>query len=276
MSNMARDRKAEETVKNFYDQYGWKEQEGGESGEDLLFRKFPRAYHELYAPASEERVRQLFEGYTGRLLIVGPGDLPKSHITVVQQFSTTKCMDISTRALEIARQKLGDRAEYILDSIVDTALDSDQFDATFCAHVLYHIDATEQEQAVRQMIQLTKPGGRVIIIYINPYIPKPVFKVLRQIKLASLKIFQVEAKNRTLAIPKLYYYAYPLGWWKRFSDVCEVSLLPSEVIGTSPARLLWNDMVARTFYRTALWTERTFPALSARLWRYPIIVLDKR
>ena len=273
---MLRDRKAEETVTNFYDQFGWKEQEGGESGEDLLFRKFPKVYHEIYAPASEERVRQLFEGYTGRLLIVGPGDLPKSHISIIQQFSTTTCMDISTSALAIARQKLGDRAEYILNSIVDTALDSDQFDAAFCAHVIYHIDAIEQDQAVRQMVQLIKPGGRVVIIYANPHIPKLVFKVLRPIKRAAVKIVQAKAKNIPLATPKLYYHAHRLDWWKRFSDVCEVSLLPWEVIGAGPARLLWNEVVARTFYRAALWIERTFPALSVKLWAYPIIVLDKR
>jgi SAM-dependent methyltransferase len=268
--------KAEETVKNFYDRFGWKAQESCESGEELLFRKFSKAYHEIYAPVSEGRVRRLFEGYTGRLLIVGPGDLPKNHITIIQQFSTTTCMDISTRALDIARQKLGDQAEYILDSIVDTALDSDQFNAAFCAHVLYHIDATEQEQAVRQMVRLVKPGGRVVIIYANPHIPKLVFKVLRPIKRFALKIVQAKNRNTSPAIPKLYYHAYRLGWWKRFSDVCEVSLLPWEVIGTRPARLLWNEVVARKFYRAALWIERTFPAVSVKLWSYPIIVLDKR
>src|SRR5215213_7821968 len=166
---MTRDRKAEDIVRSFYDQFGWIEQGDG-NGEDQLYRVFPQAYYDIYSPSSEERTRRLFDGRNGRLLIVGCGDLPQSHIAITQQFSTTTCMDISQRALAIARQKLGEPVECVLDSIVDTKLESNQFDAVFCAHVLYHIDAREQEQAVRQMVRLTKPGGRVVIIYANPSI----------------------------------------------------------------------------------------------------------
>ena len=55
---MTRDRKAEDVVRSFYDQFGWIEQGDG-NGEDQLYRVFPQAYYDIYSPSSEERTRRL-------------------------------------------------------------------------------------------------------------------------------------------------------------------------------------------------------------------------
>jgi SAM-dependent methyltransferase len=267
---MPRGRNAEDTVRTFYDRFGWKDHVDGGTGEDQLFRRFPSAYYEIYASSSEERIASLFEGRTGRLLVVGSGDLPQSHMSILQRFSTTTCMDISQRALDRASEKLGDRANYVLDSIVSTALDGGQFDAVFCAHVLYHIGAREQEAAVRQMLRLTKRGGRVVIIYSNPLSPLSLIgKAFRPLRRSA-------RGSPLAAAPELYFHAHKLGWWMRFDGDCKLSIVPGEVCDSATAQLLRIEAAARGFYRVALWLETTFPTLSAKVWTFPIIVLDKR
>lgn len=262
-----------EAVKNFYDNFGWAKRDGEETGEDRLFRAFPPGY-EPYAVSSTERTRRLFEGRTGRLLIVGGGDMPDNHIAIARQFPSVTCMDISRRALDISREKLGDGAEYVLDSIVETGREGGQYDAVLCAHVIYHIDAREQERAVRQMIRLAKPGGRVVVICANPRSP---FAVPGE---AARKVKRALGKGRSLlpaGTPELYFHAHPLPWWRRFEDDCSLSLGPCEVIGSRPARaLLRGDRVARAFFSTAGWAEGRFPAVAVRLWQYPVVALDKR
>jgi ubiquinone/menaquinone biosynthesis C-methylase UbiE len=67
-----------------------------------------------------------------------------------------------------AKAKLGPTGEFVLGSILDLPLPDNHVDAVYCAHVIYHIDAAFQEKAVRELIRVTKPGGRVVIIYANP------------------------------------------------------------------------------------------------------------
>ncbi len=262
-----------ETVRKFYDEFGWAKRDGEASGEDRLFRTFPAGY-ETYAAGSAGRTRRLFEGRTGRLLIVGGGDMPDNHLEIARRFSSVTCMDISERALDISRQKLGDRAEYVLGSIVDTEREGAQYDAVLCAHVVYHIDAREQEQAVRQMVRLAKPGGRVVIVYANPRSPFTLPGVAARAARRAL------GKGRSLSpagTPELYSHAHPLRWWRRFEGECSLTLAPWEVIGSRPARaLLRSDRAARAFYRSAGWAEARAPALAVRLWHYPTVVLDKR
>jgi hypothetical protein len=52
---------------------------------------------------------------------------------------------------------------------------------------------------------------------------------------------------------------------------------PWDVIGTYEERtLIWGDLLARGFYRTASILENISPNLAVKIWQYPIVILDKR
>ena len=75
----------------------------------------------------------------------------------------------------------------------------------------------------------------------------------------------------------LYFSPYTLKWWKRFSDSCDVSMKPWDVIGSYEERtLIPADWLASLFYSMARVTETLLPKLAVRLWQYPIIVLGRR
>jgi SAM-dependent methyltransferase len=156
-----------ETVKSFYDNYGWQARAGGGSNEDVLFRLFPEA-HKSYANNADARTAACFDGWDGSMLIAGCGDMPDFHLALAKRFNRVLCMDVSPLALSLARTKLGDKAEYLEQSILDTVLADNSVDTVYCAHVIYHIEERFQEMAVNQLIRITKKGGRIMVVYVTP------------------------------------------------------------------------------------------------------------
>jgi SAM-dependent methyltransferase len=253
----------EQTVREFYDTYGW-----SKGGEDKLFRQFRPAYRP-YHERTIARTLGCFADRSGSLLIVGGGDLPQSHVDLAAQFDAVTCIDISRVALDITQQKLPN-AERVLGSVCDAPLPTATFDAVFAAHIVYHIDANDQERAVRELIRVTRPGGRIVIIYNNPRSP---------IRFATGAVHRLRkrfAPQQAVAESGLYFSPFPLRWWSRFKDACAVSMLPWDIIGSYEERtLIPSDGLARAFYGAAAWAERQLPSASVRFWQYPIIILDR-
>jgi len=262
-----------ESVAHFYDHYGWVKQGAGESGEDQLHRSFPPHYAE-YNARSEKRTLAVLTKNSGSLLIAGCGDMPESHVRIAASFGQVTCMDFSATALGIAQRKLGTSASYRHESILNSTLPDGVFDTTFCAHVIFHIDKDQQETAVRKLVRVTKPGGRVVILYANPhspfYIPGAVMRGVKR------RIGRRHTGNVGRP-PPLYYHAHTLGWWTRFTTECDVAFLPWEVIGSRQGRaLLRSDRIAEAFFSTAAWLETKAPRTAVRLWRSQIVILDKK
>jgi ubiquinone/menaquinone biosynthesis C-methylase UbiE len=198
--------------------------------------------------------------------------MPESHVRIAAGFDRVTCMDISAAALNNAERELGTAASYRRESIVNTALPDSLFEAVFCAHVIYHIDKNEQEAAIRQLLRVTRPGGRVVIVYYNPRSPLSVpGRIMREVKQ------RVSGRNVSNLPAQMYFHAYPLSWWQRFTIECNVAFMPWEVTGRRPARaLLWGDRMAAAFFNAAVWSETKAPHVAVQLWQYPIVVLDKK
>lgn len=264
----------EKSVRDFYDTYGWVEVDGA-SGEDRSFRVFRPAY-ESYHRAVERRTQAVFQPFGESLLIAGCGDMPDSHVRLARNYPEIACADISARALDRAREKLGPPAELLEASILELPVADDRFDAVFCAHVIYHIDIDLQEKAIAELIRVTRPGGRVVVIASNPGSPFRFFAGLA-LRLQNLFGGKASTPQATGDKPALYFARHPLKWWHRFEDRCVVEMQPWDAIGSLEEQaMLPSDRLASGFYRFAGWFEKTAPGLAARLWQYPIMILTKR
>ena len=260
------ERDVESRIREFYDSEGWVRGDDGKTQEDRFFRSFGRGRAGYNARVRRRTVSQ-FEGRNGVLLIAGGGDLPESHIQVAAQFNAVVCVDISWRALALNEEKLGAKGQYHLGSILEIPLADASVDAALCAHVLYHVDARDQERAVRELIRVTRPGGRVVILYMNPRAPLN----LTQSILKRLSF------NRMGRKADLYKYVYPLSWWRRFENVATVRLLPSDVMSTAQSQALRLDNAIGTrFFEWAARFEDAAPRVALKLWGYPVIVLDPK
>jgi SAM-dependent methyltransferase len=199
--------------------------------------------------------------------------MPESHVRIAAGFDRVTCMDIVTACLGNAERKLGTAASYRCESIVTTGLPDNLFDAAFCAHVIYHIDKNEQETAVRQLIRVTRPGGRLVIIYSNPRSPLAVpGAVMRMVR---------RKVNAWRGLPGFHPYHYysplPLSWWRRFAVECDITFFPGAVFGRRQTRaLVWSNRTAAALFKAAAWFETKAPHAAVRLWQFPIVVLDKK
>ena len=231
-----------------------------------------------YQDLVDHRTTNCFSGITGRLLTAGGGDLPGAHTKIARQFSSICCLDISQIALDISKEILGDKEEYVLASILDIPKPSNFFDAAFCAHVIYHIDKQLQSKAVRELVRVIRPGGRAVIIYSNPHsLPELILGLRLKSKVSFIWPF---AKNhgtiRTEGAPPLYFHAHCLEWWNQFRDECDVDFIPWSVMSADQERRLFiSGWRARSVYRFCSWYEKHYPKTAAKYWSYPIIILKK-
>jgi SAM-dependent methyltransferase len=267
----------EQKVRDFYDHYGWVVK-AGVSGEQGLFRDFSPPYYP-YHDRVNARTLDCFADLTGSLLIAGGGDLPETHVTIARKFAQTTCLDISKVAIDIARDKLDQRGEFIVGSILDIPKSRDHFDAVYCAHVIYHIDRDHQEQAVRELVRVTRPGGRIVVIYFNPdSVPSRIARAKGKLPLIKyVKRAKPQRRPGAAGRPPLYYFAHPLSWWSRFADACELKIKPWDVMSNGQEEvILLNDRMASVGYRLCSWFESRYPDSAARWWSYPLIVLTKK
>lgn len=259
------DDNVENKVRTFYDCEGWVTDSSGRPTEDVLFRNV-RGGRGDYDEKVGIKPRQLLAGRSGTLLIVGGGDLPGSHMDAAQDFQKVVCLDISHRALELSKNKLRDKGEYHKASVLDIPIPDKSVDAVLCAHMLYHVDRFNQETAVNEMIRVTKPGGRILIIYSNPQAPLMLIQRL-------LKVLRI---NKLLGKAKLYVYNYPAQWWGKFRGRCMVTILPNDAISANQVKVLFpTGGLRKRFFRWASEFEDNHPECAARLWSYVTVVLDR-
>jgi SAM-dependent methyltransferase len=254
----------EDQVRAFYDSDGWVTR-SGKSGEDRYFRGV-RGGRGRYGELVARQLSELLQGVGGTLLIAGGGDLPRSHLLAAAPFDKVVCVDISAQAIAIAREKLGDRGEYHVASILAIPLPEASVDAVLCSHMLYHIDAAQQATAVRELIRVTRPGGAIVIVYLNPRSPLMLVQ-------GALKALGV---NRLLGMARLYLHAFPTGWWRQFAGSGRIRILPYDCMTANQARaMLPAAALRRVVYAWAYRMQTRRAGLAARLWTAIAIEIRK-
>jgi SAM-dependent methyltransferase len=188
-----------------------------------------------------------------------------------RNFDKRTCVDYSQDALDAARAKIADHGVFLCGNWLEIPLEADQFDCSLSLHTIYHIDKDQQEQAVRKLVHVTRPGKPVIIVYANP---RPVTRYVS----GALRRLGVIPENRKGANRgNLYVFMHPIAWWERFRDVADVSIVPWRSLGTRDQKLLIPDnWIGKQLFAALYKLEETFPNFFARKFLYPMIILTKR
>ena len=259
------DNSVEDQTRDFYDSTGWVADDQGVVAEDRLFREFGED-HDAYLLKTEVKTAALLEGLGPTVLFAGPGDLPANHVRIADQFDKVVCADISQKSIEICQEKLGPKGEYHVASLMELPLADASVDAALSAHVIYHIDKDLQGKAIRELIRVTRPGGRIVIVYCNPRSPLMII----QLALKALRI------NKLLGKQKLYTHYFSSAWWQQFAGDNKIEIIPHHPISSNQAKaLLPSRFLQRTFYNWAMRFEDANPKLAAKLWTYVTIKIDR-
>lgn len=263
----------EKKVRAFYDGEGWSSDNSGTTFDAYLWEDLrPCAAH--YVSACRLKILD-FLPKKGDLFLdaaSGPIQYPE-YLEYSKGFKKRVCVDISQKALDQAKAKLGEMCETVCTSILELPFPDNHFDAVVSLHTIYHIDKKDQERAVRQLLRVAKPGVPVVIIYSNPNRLLARLRRLAKFQSPRSKITN-EAQNTN---DPLYFYAYPLEWWKIVEDVADVTIYPWRSLTAQDSRRFIPGTKLGKFMLDSLEKiEKRLPTLIKNFGAYPMIVITKR
>jgi SAM-dependent methyltransferase len=257
-------------VEKIYENIGW--EMTGDITRDAELSEDLRKAAMGYVAACRLRVLRHLPKHGHRLLDMasGPVQYPE-YLRYSEGFDTRVCVDLSRRALDMAKAKLGSHGEYHAGDFLDLVIEP--VDSAVSLHTIYHIDKERQESAVRKLIDVTKPGGTIVIVYSNPaYFVSALLSPLRRMARAL-----VPRGSTGDTLDTIYFHRHPLAWWERFNDSGTVRTYPWRTFNTREQRVLFpdNSLGKRMFSRLFALEDR-YPRFFIAIGCYPMIVITKR
>ncbi len=265
---------AENKVSNFYNTIGWEEKEG--ISEDSRRWEDLREYAQEYVQGCRLRVLKHIPDSGENILDMASGPIQyKEYLEYSRNYKKRYCVDLSSQALESAKEKIGEHGVFLCGSFFDINLSDNFFDCSISLHTIFHIDKDKQEEAVRKLIQVTKPNKPVIIVYSNPKTIVRFFllplQILRKIKHIISPPPKTDSVNH-----EIYFYAHPIKWWERFSDVSDVKIFPWRSFASDEQKkIIPNNKIGKVMLKMLFFLEDKFPNIFVQYFQYPMIILKK-
>lgn len=257
----------EQSLRQFYDERGWKAD--GAVSVDAALWEDTRECAVHYVRGCRLRLLDFLPKSGSSLLDAASGPIQyPEYLQYSAGFGVRICVDISAEALKQAETKLGPRGKYLNCSILDLPLEANSVDAAVSLHTIYHIEADSQEKAVRELLRVVKPGAPLLVVYANPD------RLSSRIARLARKIL---GRNELGGHGEIYYHAHPVSWWRRFEGVAEMDIRTWRVLTAKVSRLVAPDnFLGRLFLGALFRLENIFPHASLPFAAYPLIVLRKR
>ena len=264
---------AEKNISDFYNSIGWESEQ--EVYEDTKRFEDLRDIAQEYNHKCRLRIAKYIPEKGENMLDMASGPIPyPEYVKYSENFEKRYCVDLSAKALADAKKKIGDRGVFLHGSFFDLELEENLFDCAISLHTLYHIDKDKQEEAVRKIIAVTKPGQPIIIVYRNPntlirYFVSP----LRKLKQVWKNLSGSTGTNEE----QLYAFAHPIGWWDRFEDEAEVEIFPWRSFFSPHQKILIpNNQLGRKLLDLLYNLEEKLPNFFVNNFQYPMIVMKKK
>lgn len=265
---------AEKNISDFYNTVGW--ESAGQVYEDTKRFEDLRESAQEYNDKCRLRVARHIPARGDKMLDMASGPIPyKEYVAYSENYQQRYCIDLSAKALDDAKRKIGDRGVFLWGSFFDINLENNFFDCAISLHTIYHIDQDQQEEAVRKLIAVTKPGKPVIIVYRNPNtLIEHFVSPLRIIKRAWKKLNPTVNNNQEA---ELYAFAHPIEWWHRFSKEADLKILPWRSFFAPHQRILIpNNKLGKKIFDLLFKLEEKFPNFFVQHFQYPMIILTKK
>jgi len=274
--------KAEEKVSKFYNKLGW-ETDVGITEDARRFEDLRESARDYLSRCRLRVLRHIPE--TGEnILDMASGPIQyEEYLEYSKNFKKRYCVDLSSSALEDAKKKIGDHGVFLNGSFFDIPLDENFFDCAISLHTIYHIDKDKQEEAVRKLIYVTKPGQPIIVVYSNPskifkWVSRLIrlpFLLLRKPKELLEKLIKKSVQKKDL---DLYFYTHPIKWWNRFGDVAtNIKIMPWRSLNTDIQKcLIPNNEMGKKMFDMIFNLEERFPNFFVKYFCYSMIIITKR
>lgn len=291
-------REEKNIVRKFYEEYGW-EKASSDAYQDTAAFVDMRPVMGAYQERCMRRLGAHFAGGGRWFLDAGCGAIASPGYAALSDGHTHRvCVDFSGAALRAARGTLGEGALCVQADITRLPFRDNAFDAVLCAHVLYHVPADEQSEAMGELQRVLAPQGSGVVVYtwpdawmnrvavrFNPRVVAPKIPGLRWAWRAFLKRkpradapMAETAPPGTPPHPPLYFHPHPWAWFRDavLPDVpFKLRCWQSAGVPFTQA-FIPNHRIGRAMLRVLSIAEKVFPGLMARIGTYPMFVLRKK
>ncbi len=263
-------KKTGDTIKAFYNNYGWKENSNNQSVDAQQFEDL-RECAEDYLIKCRNRINKFLPKKGIHFLDMASGSIQyPEYIEYSKNFTKRHCVDLSQDALQLAEKKIGLHGEYYNKDFFDIEFEENYFDCILSMHTIYHINKDFQEEVVRKLIKYSKVNSPIIIVYSNPNSIMNKY-LMRKIK----KIFKRNVTNTN--DPNLYFHNHPLRWWDRFNDSANVEMYPWRMLSSTYQKYIFpNNIIGKFLFYCLFLFENKFKDFSLKHGQYPLIVLRKK
>jgi ubiquinone/menaquinone biosynthesis C-methylase UbiE len=272
--------KGSELARRFYDKKGWTV-EDGQTVDRKLFGVRENGpirieLHSLFRARLRAALSQA--GTELNLLECGCGGQPEKNI--LDLCSRYTGVDFSLTGLQTARSTLSDSsvpARFLNADVCALPFASDSFDAVYCAHMIYHIDSVEaQDAALTELMRVVRPGGILVLVTANP---RPLLFPLRLAKrvVADTPVLG-RFINRVRPKPSLPYQPMTIGRTKKkLAESGKVRI----VAGSIPSTYFSQHSTeyagfGKQAWRAIRWLTVNKPVLSAYLGNYVTMACYKQ
>ena len=264
----------EAKVSQFFNSVGW-ETENGITEEARRWEDL-REHAQKYVSQCRLRILRHIPERGENLLDVGSGPIQfKEYVAYSANFAKRYCVDLSIKALEDAKTKIGDHGVFLPGSIIDLPLDDSFFDCTICLKALFNIEKDRQEDVVRKLVRVTKPGQPVIVTYANRRTIYP----RRMFRRKSTSRHGIAYDSAQQTGPRLgsHFSVHPRQWWDRFNDVATVKILPWHAFPAEVQKaLIPNNKFGGKLFDLLFYLEERFPAFFVKHFHGLMVILVKK
>jgi SAM-dependent methyltransferase len=197
-----------QSVESFYNNHGWNMVD--ENTEDALINENLSPVAKAYVSKVRRRILENL-GSGEALLDVGCGPIQyPEYLEYSTNFKTRVSVDLSEKALNFAKQKIGSHGVFIQGDYLNINTPNQApFSGETLINVLYHVDKSKQELLVRKILGDLKSGAKFVVVYSNPNtVSAKLTAFLVSVKRTAkrLKILS----SQSISENPIYFYRFPL------------------------------------------------------------------
>jgi SAM-dependent methyltransferase len=280
-------RGSKEEVRRFYEEVGWLR--GEETGAFVDAERFEdlRDVTGDYIRRCHLRVNRYLAPAGDFLLDVASGPVQyDEYLTYSQGYGKRLCIDISFRALEKAKERLGDRGAYVLGDITNLPLRDGTVDGAVSLHTIFHVPRDEQHLALKELHRVLRPGRSAVVVYSWGGHSLAMKFALSPLRLLALPYYGARRLLRTLrprpnadaatAEPRLYFFAHPPDYFWRARWPFRLRLRVWRSVSVEFTRTFAHDgFCGRALLAALFWLEERAPRAAGLVGQYPLLWIVK-
>jgi len=219
-----------ESVKGWYDSFGWKKNEQGLYNDTALFSQCKPAGHGLYELESHLSLLSRLAG-GAFVLDAASGAIAHPEKLAYSWFYRYRVsVDLSLAALKEADAKVGEKGYCCLADICRLPFRDDSFDGIVSAYTIQHIPDSQQAQAVKELYRVLHPSAHLCIITDVAhtrwhegivFFCRAIKKILKTLGLVGRSAPEAQAHETVTGSEpphSLYFVTHDWKWWQRVGN----------------------------------------------------------